>query len=209
MNKIKERQIEIVRELVKKPKVILEEMTERKCAILHPMLGIVGEVFELWKALRDRLNNIEGARKNIIEEMGDLFFYIIDMKIVLGALNRKLEDEPLPVTDDEIMYCLEHSSGDLLDLVKKFAVYNIKLVDRPAVKKDEISIETLIFLTLRIEYSLDCIIKGINLDEDEIRLDEDDIRQHNIDKLRDGPNPRYPKGYSDASASERADKTKV
>jgi len=184
MNKIKRRQIEIVKELVKSPKVILKEMTKFKCTILHPTWGIVGEVFEIFAAIRN--NDIP----NLTEELGDLMFYLIDFRLVIGYNDLKnksiLAEEERNL--DSVLQILEEATAELHDLVKKLVVYNKK-----------ISNDILYDQIVRIEISVAYIMDFHDLVEDE-------VRQANIDKLRDGPSARYPKGYSDDAAQKRNDK---
>jgi hypothetical protein len=180
--KSKQRQTEIVRELVKDPLDIFHEMSPHKCEILHPVLGIVGEVLEIIKAVKNK------DRDNIIEEAGDLMFYLIDFRIRTDRLEKSNGLTCLDDTLEEVLDYLLEASERLLDNAKKYVIYN-KDLDEQSAYGDICIIESSLLRLLRIE-----------------AIGEDYVRKHNNDKLKDGPNARYPSGYSDKAAKERADK---
>ena len=76
-NKLIQTQFEhaaMVTQLAKPGHTILQSLDPRKCHLLHMCIGIVGEVFELVEALE--LSATSGNRVDIVEEMGDIEFYL-------------------------------------------------------------------------------------------------------------------------------------
>lgn len=183
MNSIKQRHIEVVKELVKNPEDITSEFSIFKASILHPALGIIGEVFEIKKAVEN------DDSENILEEAGDLMFYITDFKTRTGfpiEMNKRIEENG---ADNAIDLMLE-ACGDLIDKVKKIVIYdNIPIL-----------LQTLYDEVEKIEIGL---IEIIGLEG----LTIDDVLHFNSQKLKDGPNARYPDGYSNSASKERRDKS--
>jgi NTP pyrophosphatase (non-canonical NTP hydrolase) len=68
---------EMVSKLCKSGKTIIEEMTEDKAHSLHMAVGISGESGELLDAIKKQvIYNKPIDRENVIEELGDLEFYM-------------------------------------------------------------------------------------------------------------------------------------
>lgn len=72
--------------LLKKPgEAILDTLTPEKCDLWHMATGIVGEAGELTDAIKKAVAyNKELDRENVIEELGDLEFYLEGLRQILG-----------------------------------------------------------------------------------------------------------------------------
>lgn len=67
----------MVEVLVKSPATIHEELTPSDCNLIHSVLGISGEAGELLDAIKKAtIYRKELDRANIVEELGDLEFYM-------------------------------------------------------------------------------------------------------------------------------------
>lgn len=76
---------EMVRALAKKGVDILSHMNERDIEILHMAVGICGEAGELIDAVKKRCYyNKQLDIQNVIEELGDLEFYMEGMRQLLN-----------------------------------------------------------------------------------------------------------------------------
>ena len=72
--------------LVKDPVEIVEEMSPERASIMHMSIGISGEAGELLDAVKKHI--IYGKpldRDNIIEELGDLEFYMAGLRSAIGV----------------------------------------------------------------------------------------------------------------------------
>ena len=165
---------QLVKALAKPGSAIIESITRGKMHLLHMAVGVVGEVAEYVNAARNH------DRANAVEELGDAEFYMEGIYSHIGC-ERQLS-EGLAVYDQDMLVI---AAGDLLDQIKRVAVYN-KFVD------------------------YDSLQKALNTMERELagaRSFFDITRQecidHNIAKL----SKRYSEGtYSDKAAQQRADK---
>lgn len=182
-----ERHIQIVGELVKKPNEIYKEFSSYKASILHPVMGITGEWFELIHAIKKE------DWENFTEEAGDMFFYITDLRIVTKSTytegrHKSTKGKSIESQISECIDCIFDRVSGLFDLTKKIVIYN----------KDSTN-HQIVALLDSIEYNLVDLISmlGFSLEN---------IIQNNSNKLKDGPNARYKDGYSDRAAKERADK---
>lgn len=76
---------DMVRALVKDPKELLGELNEQKVNLIHMAIGISGEAGELLDAVKKAaVYNKELDRENVIEELGDLEFYLEGIRQELG-----------------------------------------------------------------------------------------------------------------------------
>lgn len=76
---------ELVVALAKNPDVILAEMTADKADLIHAVLGISGEAGELLDAIKKAaIYNKPLDIDNVIEELGDLEFYLSMLRLRLG-----------------------------------------------------------------------------------------------------------------------------
>lgn len=75
----------LVETLVKDGNLLLEEATPEKMHLNHMMLGITGECGELVDAIKKfSIYNKELDIENVIEELGDLEFYMEGIRATLG-----------------------------------------------------------------------------------------------------------------------------
>lgn len=186
-----------VQSRVKPGEDILATMTPFRARLLHAAIGLSGEAGELLEGCltheRDAID-----RDNIIEEMGDIHFYLSDLNALLEihdfaeisiahAVSYVASLTGLTLDTDRLMSPAIHISveaGNLLDAIKKHVIYN-KALDMDAVKLSY----------LRIMGALGFLSAGVDTDRNE-------VKQANQAKLE----KRYPTGYTDADAAARADK---
>lgn len=155
--------------------------------LMHAAIGVVGEVLEL----KNAVNN-----KNLIEELGDVEFYVESARQSLAVLGYTdvlgYDDEQGLRTFGEpwkdVISTLENRASDLLDLAKKGWVYN-----------KDISLKDVAFNLEHFQLALSdlYIILGVTRQQ---------VLNTNMEKLI-GPKGRFRDGfYSDKAAQERADK---
>lgn len=76
---------EMVRALVKKPGAIIAQLTEDKVDMIHAIMGISGEAGELLDAIKKAtIYDKPLDRTNVVEELGDLEFYMEQLRQSLG-----------------------------------------------------------------------------------------------------------------------------
>jgi len=76
---------ELVAALAKPGDAILKSLTAEKCHTLHMAIGISGEAGELLDAIKKHVfYEKEIDRDNVVEELGDLAFYIEGLATSLG-----------------------------------------------------------------------------------------------------------------------------
>jgi NTP pyrophosphatase (non-canonical NTP hydrolase) len=91
---MKEKYGEFVMNLVKPGEAIIETLTPEKAHLLHMTVGISGEAGELLDAIKKYcIYNKELDLENIIEELGDVEFYLAGLR---GYLS---------ITRDSILQC--------------------------------------------------------------------------------------------------------
>lgn len=177
--------IGFVGSLAKPGQDILSSLTPEKCHLLHMAIGAEGEVNEL-------INNT--GLDNIIEECGDLEFFLTGMYInttefgVGWNSNRILSHHVLPLYNSqdvlEHAYSMSDKTNEMLDLIMKHAIRNKPL--------DTVKISEIL---RRLQYDLATIYKYLNVTRAEVL----EANKKKLDK-------RYKDGYSDKAAQERADK---
>ncbi len=175
---------ELVRALVKSGADILNTLDQHKVNLWHAATGIAGEGGELLDGFLHH-----SGRENILEESGDLYFYI--EQLVQGT-QIQLDWEALYTASFNLDMLLEYGvqrvaihSSEILDTVKKLAIYNKPL----ALPLLETQLEKLCLHLLFVGYAFN--------------ITHQDALDHNIAKL----SKRY-EGlkYSDQAAQERKDK---
>lgn len=83
----------MVTKLKKPGEDILAGMTPEKADLLHMALGICGEAGELGDALkRHAIYNKELDRTNVVEELGDLEFFLEGVRQILGITREETLD---------------------------------------------------------------------------------------------------------------------
>lgn len=76
---------EMVKQLVKSGEVIANEITGDEAHLLHMAVGISGEAGELLGAVKKAVIYRKPLdRKNVVEELGDLEFYMEGLRFKLG-----------------------------------------------------------------------------------------------------------------------------
>lgn len=87
---VQERHAEMVSKLVKDPREILEDILAndiyQDLDLLHSVLGISGEAGELVDAIKKHvIYNKPLDRENVIEELGDMEFYLEQLRQAVGV----------------------------------------------------------------------------------------------------------------------------
>lgn len=160
---------------------LFKPMGSQAATVLHAAVGIAGEVAELLVA-----NSIE----NIVEEMGDIEFYVEAAFQHTGG--RDFEEIIVEGHDmahhqvfSTVGIAMSVSAGRLLDLVKKAWVY-----------EQELNLRAVRYELLRLEIMLGAMRELIS-------VQRSDVLGANQAKL----GKRYPQGvYTDRDAAARADK---
>jgi NTP pyrophosphatase (non-canonical NTP hydrolase) len=76
---------ELVKAIIKDGQEIIDDLDPRKANLLHMVIGISGEAGELLDAVKkNAIHNKELDRENVIEELGDLEFYMEGLRQELG-----------------------------------------------------------------------------------------------------------------------------
>lgn len=182
---------ELVTTLVKAPAAIANDLDFHKIDLWHGATGVAGEGGELLEAVllyNTHQRSLEELRTHAVEELGDLEFYMEQLRQRLGWQRADIHAGNANISPDMI---LRHASEvaihgcNILDDVKKLAVYNKPL--------DE---QSLIIHLAAIDAAMDAVRLSLGITREE-------TLEQNIAKLSE----RY-KGlkYSDAGAQERADK---
>jgi hypothetical protein len=150
---------------------------------LHAAVGVIGELHELEAA---------HSRENILEELGDIEFYMTHMQLVFAGLcsKTKLLHRPgkYSLHDDLALKHARASAAFLLDLAKKAWVYSAPLNE-------------VFFNDAEVEFLQ--LSRAVNALHSNLSTTLSQIRQANVAKLR----LRYPSGYTDALAQARLDKS--
>lgn len=174
---------DMVAYLAKPGDAIIESLTPSKAHALHMAVGMAGEAAELMDGV------VFSDRDNVVEELGDLEFYVEGLR--QGAdINRHETLDKLGIVDDSFGGHANSAvgvfveCGNILDVVKKSAIYN-----------KELNRESLVTRLTRFEYYMD------NL-RNELGITREETITANIAKL----GVRYANGYSDKAAHDRADK---
>lgn len=184
--------------LAKNPDALLDDLNPDSAHLWHMATGIAGEVIEFMEALRGYISITHDAktadewkemrtkrRAHVIEEMGDIFFYCEGVRAALGLPNPDHKDSLIDETGLGILV----SAGEILDLSKKHAVYAKPLSDEhlEAIQHHLNIIHTALIQTIGSLHGATYHVVMEALDE----------------KLN---KKRYPNGYSNEAAQERADK---
>lgn len=196
-----------VNALVKKPELILETLNAEKVNFLHAAIGISGEVSELYEVLLAILmsgdNGISqtGMLENAKEEIGDAMFYTTQLQEALKNVGAYVDIGGIVVgykyyqSIAELLDVSVRYSGEILDGVKRLCIYDyspakvVGLAGQTIMQK--LAVDTSTFERMLHDA---CAFLGFTVEE---------VREHNYNKLK----ARYPEGYTDLAAAERADKS--
>ena len=84
---------ELVRKLAKDGQAIIDDLTPDKAHVLHMAVGISGEAGELLDAIKKYvMYNNTLDRENVIEELGDLEFYMEGVRQGLNIIREEVID---------------------------------------------------------------------------------------------------------------------
>lgn len=86
---------ELVKNLKKDPKQIIEELTPEKADAWHMASALCGEAGELFDCIKKYViyNKEELDRTNLIEEMGDVEFYMEGLRQIFSISREETIDE--------------------------------------------------------------------------------------------------------------------
>jgi NTP pyrophosphatase (non-canonical NTP hydrolase) len=163
---------------------------------MHAAIGLMGEASELMRGVAD--DNLA----NIIEELGDIRFYLQALLVDFGAV---YESQVMCSAETDItgtVYVnpvsgscainfsvnLTYACGEVLDRIKKMWAYG---------RLDG-------FTEIRI--ALRDVMFWYQDVLNYYRLTDQQIKEGNVFKLVTGPKARYPNGFSNEAAIARADK---
>ena len=152
---------EMVSLLAKPGSDIYNSLTSNKCHLLHMVLGIVGEVGEIVEAYQ-----LDSTTEHKIEEFGDIEFYLEGFRQGVGMDTVPFRDYIAPHTNQEDLTSLVVHSASLLDLVKKYVVYNKGELDINMVECDL--------------YGIDAALRGLYFSE---LVTAEQVKRENIIKL--------------------------
>jgi len=184
---------EMVKGLAKSGAQIINDFTPDTAHILHMAIGIAGESGELASVIHSKFEFEAIDKKNVVEELGDLEFYLEGFRQGLGISRLEtIVDDTSYDMDRGIMSSAKNgamflniASSILLDQIKKVAFY-VKPVNTDNVVKSLIKIEGHMYILRKCFY-----------------ITYEQTLEHNIAKLGD----RYQgHQYSDEQAIARADK---
>lgn len=170
---------QFVASLIKSGNDILLSLSGAKCNLVHLAMGIAGEAIEYKHAA----DNLDG--ENACEELGDMLFFMEGLRMEFPEIVKVFDNLP-----PDVVYV----SGLLMDRIKKHVIYN-KPLNEPLKG-------CLITLEQEISNYLTVLEELVEVEAEDWSELTADLRQANVDKLT----KRYPSGYSDAAAQERADK---
>ena len=167
----------MVAALCKSGESIINDLTPTNAHLLHMAVGVSGEAAELLKAL------ILNDKENAIEELGDVEFYL---QGILNTLELPANRFDCDLIDEYPAIRIVIYAGELLDAIKKGAVYN---------KEYDIALITNSILIINTAMHELYELMGI---------EREDVIKSNEKKL----SKRYSSGsYSNEQAQIRADKT--
>ncbi len=168
---------EFVKSKIKDPQAILDSLTPHKVDVMHMVVGIVGEFAELVNDLNDSLKNPKQYTAVFREEMGDIEFFWVGLMSSLELVSKDLP-KPTPNTNPNAIVDLA------ITAMKGYTIYN-KDIDLDSFKQLLADVRAFLYQGYK-EFG---IPRSLVLAENRAKLDK-----------------RYVKGFTDAEASDRADK---
>lgn len=170
---------ELVANLAKPGEAIISDLTPDTAHLLHMAIGISGEVAELLEAVSN------ADDENVVEECGDIEFYLQGMASKLGLELIRANTQESPFLRTAGASWLVLAAGEVLDNTKKVAIY----ADLTRVAALKTAVEA--FARCMDDFYRTA---GLGLDN---------VKKANIAKL----STRYSAGsYSNEAAKTRADK---
>ena len=189
----------MVKRLVKPGEAIIETMTQDKAHKLHMAVGLAGEVFELMECLKFDANNQAIDEVNLIEELGDIEFYLEGLNQIYCP--KELANLTTPTLNEQqavdALHLIHRHAGMVLDFVKKEVIYN---------KEDPLLHDQIKVSLCYVRYNLNVFYNHRYLTE---RTKETiaKVQGANMEKLLTGKKARFSEGsYTDEAAKLRRDK---
>lgn len=174
---------QMVADLAKSGKDIIESLTPIKAHTLHMAVGLAGEAGEL---LEHYYTEEPIVDSEILEELGDAEFYFEGL---CQSMSVQVEKSDVGLSDELSVLHYVVAATDMLDLVKKMVVYN-----------KDIDLMDFINNLVNVRTKLDRTYNFYNLTQAQ-------ALEHNMNKLLKGDTARYKEGvYSDEAAQLRRDK---
>lgn len=188
----------VVADLCKKGMDLINDLNPSSTHVLHMAVGISGEVAELLDAI-DKFNNQLANESDVVEECGDLEFYL-QGAVIYQVQDIVLEDseELSPKYDDTTDYfkCFAIVAGDVLDAAKRLSIY---------AKRESSDWIKFYALVRKMRLLLDA---WYEFRGPYYNVNRNKALGHNMYKLVYGPKARYKGGvFSNKAAQERADKS--
>lgn len=182
---------DMVAGLMKPGDEIIDTLTAKQADLWHGATGVAGETTEVLEAVIQIYVDGEIDKENIVEELGDIEFYMESVRSNLGLTRDEVvsfQTEQHFMVAGEPLECaslLAIAGGQLLDAVKKHVVY-----------QKDIDLE-------KVKYALASLEVHVEVVRQALSVTREETLEANIAKL----SVRY-KGlkYSDKAAQERADK---
>ena len=85
MNTVEVKHANMVRDLVKDPRAIKDQLTSNHVQLIHMIMGIAGETGELLDAVKKHVMYGKPLDiDNVVEELGDIEFYLAGLRQELG-----------------------------------------------------------------------------------------------------------------------------
>lgn len=184
----KQDHVTMVAALVKSGSELLAALTPSKCNLWHMSTGIAGEAGELLDST---------SLENMLEELGDLEFYIEGLKQEMQSILGDSYDQitltaPEGFTYPDPIKGVVIWADNILDLIKKYVVYNKDLPD---------------FDIMEAIAQLEFAMSYLYAEFESKGITKENALAHNIHKLLKSDKARYKLGvYTDKQAQDRADK---
>lgn len=181
---------EMVARLVKSGTTIKTELSEWDCSVIHAVFGICGELGELSGGIEFcQYNNELLDKENILEELGDLEFYLEDLRNKLQLTREQIcSCETVCRVPNGLLRMSFHMwlySNNIMDEVKKAVIY-----------RKGINSEKILINLSKLEYILGAFYIAAGFTREQ-------ALEHNMNKLAIRYNGF---NYSDQQAQQRADK---
>lgn len=178
----------MVKALAKPGEAIIADLTPESAHLIHMAIGVSGEVGELMDCFEFAHFDLEQVdRTNLVEELGDIEFYV---EGIAGAVGITLHrDVAIRFTLQQAMNKLSVKAGDVLDIIKKTAMY-AKPLDLAALDTELLGL---------------CII--LDSIYDLVGATREEALTANMQKLLLSDKARYKVGaYTNEAAQQRKDK---
>lgn len=159
---------------------IVTGLDAEKAHVWHMATGLAGEFLEY------SIAGFKEDEDNILEEFGDMLFYLTALRQVYGAAEVEIHGELSP---EALADLLIPSVEGVLDLAKKYAIYG-KPMNECSMRQHLGRLNAVFeFMTSGNDFTIESAMRK------------------NMEKLEGGENARYKEGkYSDKAAQERRDK---